>query len=236
MPVRDAVFRMRNLLICLVSIGAPAFAAEPLVVDANKEARFFLLRYVGLTATSDVGVLDLYRDDARVRVASYTGERETQVGIVRGKDWKQQLRAGWYDGSSRLKESSFQGATVLRDGDRLVIRAKRYSQTNCYWDDGYAVVIVPDTFGQFQILEERINFQRNSACPKPGVLAGAAAASPAAAGALGVIQPSSPVAAMPASRLPPNVFPIGQGAFRTTAQAQSSPAVSVQLQPPRSMP
>ena len=31
-------------------------------------------------------------------------------------------------------------------------------------------------------------------------------------------------------------FPIGQGAFRPTAQAQSSPAVSVQSPPPRSMP
>jgi hypothetical protein len=233
MCVRE-LFRMRNLLLSIAAAGLPAFAAEPLAFDANKEARFFLLRYVGLTSTSDVAALDLYRDDARVRVASYTGDKETQLGIVQGKDWKQQLRAGWYDGSTRLEAASFQGATVLRDGDRLVIRARRYSQTNCYWDDGYAVVITPDAAGQFQIVEERINFQRASTCSKPGMLAGATASPPVVMSA--PAQAAAGAVAAPGARLPSNVFRIGQGALRPTAQAQTPPAVSDQPPSPRSKP
>lgn len=232
MPVRDAVFRMRNAALLLACLGTAALAAEPSSVDPARQARAFLLRYVSLTSTSDVAALDLYRDDARVRVASYLGAQETQASIVRGSEWKRQLRAGWYDGTARLESSSFQGADVLRNGERLLIRARRYSQTHCYWDSGYAVVIAPDRFGQFQILEERISFQRASSCRTSAPAL--AAASPVIAASLprqpAAVESPSPVvppAAKPAGP-PRNAMPMRQGGLRPTPQAPPAPAVSVQ--------
>lgn len=225
-----SVFRMRNLLLALVMAASAGAHAQAAPSGAAQEARQFLLRYAGLTAMSDVAALDLYSDDARIRAASYMGERETQSGVMRGTEWKRQLRAGWYDGTSRLEASSFDGASVVNDGERLVIRARRYSQTGCYWDNGYAVAIAPDRNGQYQIVEERINFQRASSCPS-GTVVARAAPTPATPAPQGSAPALPPAAATPAPRptaLPPNVFPIGQGAPRPNFQAKPAPGASVQ--------
>lgn len=237
MCVRKA-FRMRNFWAVIALIAAPALADDGQQVAA-KEARTFLLRYVGLTATSNIAALDLYRDDARVRVVSYNGEREAAGGLVQGKDWKQQLRAGWFDGTTRLESSSFASASVVRDGERLIIRARRYSQANCYWDNGYGVAIEPDRFGQYQIVEERISFQRASACPAaakngPPTLSTLTPAVPVQ------VAPSAASVAVPSgsptgSRLPPNVIPIDRD-VPSAAQAHPTPALPSERQSQRSMP
>jgi hypothetical protein len=172
----------------------------------------FLLRYVGLTSTADVAALDMYRDDARVRVAAMIDGRTTQPGTIDGKQWKQQLRAGWFDGTTRLEASSFAGATVETEGSRLLIRARRYSHTRCYWDNSYAVTIEPDRTGQLQIVEERITFQRSAVCPSatqqasqqmPGTPSALAAAEVNAATAVPAVTKRA--------ALPPNIVPSGQG-------------------------
>jgi hypothetical protein len=53
---------------------------------------------------------------ARVRVAAMVDGRTTQPGTIDGKQWKQQLRAGWFDGTTRLEASSFAGAMVETEG------------------------------------------------------------------------------------------------------------------------
>ena len=192
-----------------------------------KEARMFLLRYVGLTATSDVAALDMYRDDARIRVSSWQGGREAQAGLAIGKGWKQQLRAGWFDGTTRMEASSFQDATVVGQGARLLIRAKRYSQTRCYWDNGYAVAIEPDKNGHYQIVEERVTFQRDAFCPKASATAAASplpAARPvvAAAAVTPSLLPQTHSAALPVAQ-PSNVVPSGQGLPRLPAPMGATP-------------
>ncbi len=63
-------FRMRNAWAVIAFVALPALADDDPQVAA-KEARTFLLRYVGLTATSNIAALDLYRDDGRVRVREW---------------------------------------------------------------------------------------------------------------------------------------------------------------------
>ena len=212
---------------CAASVACGAGTSQQNVQGAAKEARMFLLRYVGLTATSDVAALDMYRDDARIRVSSWQGGREAQAGLAIGKGWKQQLRAGWFDGTTRMEASSFQDATVTAQGPRLLIRAKRYSQTRCYWDNGYAVAIEPDKNGHYQIVEERVTFQRDAFCPRASTLAAATPPQPTA-------RPVAAAAAFPPSRdfqshsavrssaQPPNVVPSGQGLPRLPAPMGST--------------
>lgn len=190
--------------------GAPGQA------EAAREARMFLLRYVGLTATSDINALSMYRDDARIRVSAWQGGREIQAGIARGKEWKQQLRAGWFEGTTKLEASSFQDAGVSIEGRRLVIHAKRYSQTRCYWDQGYAVAIEPDKTGQYQIVEERLTFQRDAFCAPQAAAPNAVAGAPPSVAVPAAPSPASPPAAR-LTGLPPNVAPSGQGLPRMPA-------------------
>lgn len=154
----------RPIAALLVAVPLGVSAATPAATpDSSKEAKTFLLRYTGLTGTSDVATLNLYRDDARVQIWSWQ-DGKSQPGQVSGKEWKKQLRSGWFDGTTKLEASSFEGARVTQNGKRLVIHARRYSQTRCYWDNGYAVAIEPGEHGQYQIVEERISFQRDSFC------------------------------------------------------------------------
>lgn len=213
-----SAFRMRNLVLyALVGVAGAAASAQPTAgADAVAQARQFLLRYASLTDTSNVAALDLYRDDARIHVASYRRERETQAGSTGGADWKRLLRTGWANGTTRLEASRFQDATVERDSDRLVIHARRYSQTGCYWDNGYRVTIAPSATGQYQIVEERLSFQRGSSCPATDAVPPAAAAAPPAARAAGGARPAG---------LPSNAFVIGQGGLRPNPQASPAPAI-----------
>ena len=199
-------------------LASGGVSASEAASDAAQEARIYLLRYVGLTSTADVAAVDLYRDDAHVRIATMVDGRETRASVVDGKRWKQQLRAGWFDGSTRLEASSFEGASVTTEGNRLLIRARRYSHTRCYWDNSYAVAIEPDRAGQLHIVEERINFERSTLCSDK--------AQQAAPQATGVVSPTVAAQANAATTigptvvraaLPPNVVPSGQGIPRLPA-------------------
>lgn len=225
MCVRSAVHLRHWPLMAGLLSGGIAFAVDEPVPDATQEARSFLLRYTGLTSTADVAALDMYRDDARVRVATMVDGRETQAGIVDGKKWKDQLRAGWFGGTTKLEASTFQGATVERVGGRLLIRAQRYSQTRCYWDSSYAVAIEPDHVGQFKIVEERITFQRSAFCPSDirPVAAGDAAAA------------TMVTAAATRAGGPPNIVPSGQGVPRLPAPIGIAPNAAL-APPPASAP
>jgi len=209
---------------CAALLTAGTAQAAGALPEPAREARTFLLRYVGLTSTSDIGALAMYRDDARVRVSAWQGGREIQAGVTSGKDWKQQLRAGWFEGTTKLEASSFQDAKVSARGQRLVIHAKRYSQTRCYWDEGYAVAIEPDKAGQYQIVEERLMFQRDAFCARNTVPMSAGAAPRAAANPTTQALVAATTSAGRPSGLPSNVVPSGQGMPRLPAPMGAGPA------------
>lgn len=227
--------RLRRVGLALCA-ASTAHAADP-APQAAQQARLFLLRHAGLTATSDVAALDLYRDDARISVSAWQGGQEIERGIAQGKAWKAQLRAGWFDGTTRLEASSFQEAGVTAHGQRLVIRAKRYSQTRCYWDNGYAVAIEPDERGQYRIVEERLTFLRDATCRTMAAGVAAAPATPTApmSQAWPAVLPAGTarIAAARAGSLPPNVVPSGEGPPRLPPAMS---AASVQAQAPGASP
>jgi len=224
MCVRSAACPRHCLLLAGILWGGVASAADVPASNAAQAARFFLLRYIGLTWTADVAALDMYRDDARARVATMVDGRETQAGIVEGKKWKEQLRAGWFDGTTKLEASSFQHATVSRDGSRLLIRAQRYSQARCNWDSSYAVAIEPNRVGQFQIVEERITFQRGAFCSS-----GTRQTTPQLTGSALLVAAGDATAATTVTAsarragAPPNIVPSGKGVPRLPAPIGAAP-------------
>ena len=69
-----------TLLGAMVAISA----VQALAADPGDAARRYLQRYVALTATADVAVLDLYHDEASVHVTRDTGNGTVQSGVVSG--------------------------------------------------------------------------------------------------------------------------------------------------------
>lgn len=190
-----------TLLGAIVAVSA----AQALAADPGDAASRFLQRYVALTATADVAVLELYHDEASVHVTSDTGNGTVHSGVVSGKHWKQRLRAGWFDGSARLEAASFKQVSVTRQGDRLVIQAQRYAQATCYWDLNYAVALQSDATSELRIVAERIHFQPNANCRQPP----AASTATRAAATIPATQGSNTATNLPKQRtLPPNVIPL----------------------------
>lgn len=187
-----------GVLVAVSAVQAPA-------ADPGDAARRYLQRYVALTATADVAVLDLYHDEASVHVTRETGNGTVHSGVVSGKHWKQRLRAGWFDGSARLEAAGFKQVSVMRHGDRLVIQAQRYAQATCYWDLNYAVALQSDATNELRIVAERIHFQPNANCRQ---LPAASTATRAAA-TIPVTQGNNSATNLPQQRtLPPSVIPL----------------------------
>jgi hypothetical protein len=141
-----------------------AWAAET-SAETREDARDFLLRYAGLTAAADAAVIELYEDDARIRLTTLTHAGAQLSLVIIGHQWKRELRAGWLEGGVRLEPSSFANLSVRHDADRLQLRAQRYSHARCYWDRGYEVTLQPDAVGRYRIVEERLTIQRDATCP-----------------------------------------------------------------------
>jgi hypothetical protein len=76
------------------------------------------------------------------------------------KRWGRELLEA---GRISLDSSTFREATVQQRGSRLIIRAKRYSTTNCYWDDGYQMSIEREGASD-RIIDERLAANLTSHC------------------------------------------------------------------------
>lgn len=182
-----------------------AWAAET-SAEAREDARDFLLRYAGLTAVADAAVIELYEDDARIRLTTLTHAGAQRSLVINGHQWKRELRAGWSEGGVRLEPSSFANLSVRHDANRLQLRAQRYSHARCYWDRGYEVTLQPDAVGRYRIVEERLTIRRDATCPP-----NAPVAMPRHEATTPQRPTSDPRHVIPTSRgmLPPNVMPSG---------------------------
>jgi len=203
---------LRRLLRAMLAGACLPLLAATDADDRSRDAREFLLRYAGLTTAADPAAIDLYRDDARIRLAAVAGDREVSSAVVDGAEWKRQLRAR----RSGMEASSFVRPTTGPEGRRLRIQAQRYSHTRCYWDRAYAVTIEPDATGRYFIVDERLTVRRDAAC---------AAATPttplASPAAQATAWPNASAAPPGARALPPNVAPSGHALPRVPAPTTS---------------
>lgn len=166
-----------------------ALAAEPVSSLVLVEAKTFLDQYHSFSSAQSPDFYDLYSDRAVVH-AHIQGQDK---GVAfQGRAYKQWGRTLLQSGRAALDGSVFRDATVEQRGDRLVIHAKRYSTTRCYWDPTYLVGIEKEG-AAYRIVEERLGTNPGGRC---GASDAASFAPVAAAG-------SSPVgsgyAGMPAS-------------------------------------
>lgn len=116
------------------------------------EATAFLEAYRTASDAQSADFYDLYSD----RAVIHAHARDHVQGIViEGKAFKTWGRQILSAGPGSLDGSVFREATVEQRGDRLVIRAKRYSSTRCYWDLSYLVGIEKEG-NSYRIVEERL--------------------------------------------------------------------------------
>jgi len=140
--------------------GVLAQAAPPVSSLAFVEAKDFLDRYRTLNNAQSPEFYDLYSDRAVIHVVI---QGQNQGVSFQGRIYKPWARDLLQRGRAGLDGSVFRDATVERRGARLVLRAKRYASTHCYWDTSYQLGIEKED-AVYRIVEERYAINPSAHC------------------------------------------------------------------------
>jgi hypothetical protein len=137
-----------------------ASGAEPVRSMEIVEAGAFLEGYRTASEAQSTDFYDLYSDRAVIHIRTQDQDRGSAFQGRAFKAWGRQLLK---EGRAGLDGSIFRDATVEQRGNRLLIRAKRYSTTRCYWDLTYQVGIEREG-PSYRIVDERLTTNPASRC------------------------------------------------------------------------
>jgi hypothetical protein len=146
------------VLTALLSVAA--LAAQPVRSVDIVEASAFLEGYRLASEAHSADFYDLYSDRAVVHVRIQDHEQGVAFQGRAFKAWGRQLLM---QGKAAPDSSIFHEATVEQRGSRLLIRAKRYSTTKCYWDLSYQIGIEREG-SAYRIVDERLTTQPTATC------------------------------------------------------------------------
>ena len=138
----------------------PVSAAEPVRSVDIVESSAFLEGYRAASEAQSADFYELYSDRAVVHLRIPDHEQGIAFQGRAFKAWGRQLLA---EGRSGPDGSVFHDATVEQRGNRLLIRAKRYSTTRCYWDSGYQLGIEREG-STYRIVDERLTMSPTTRC------------------------------------------------------------------------
>jgi hypothetical protein len=134
--------------------------AEPVRSMEIVESGAFLEGYRAASEAQSADFYDLYSDRAIIHVRTQDQDRGIAFQGRAFKVWGRQLLK---EGRTGLDASIFRDATVEQRGNRLLIRAKRYSTTRCYWDLTYQVGIEREGLS-YRIVDERLTMNPAARC------------------------------------------------------------------------
>jgi hypothetical protein len=138
----------------------PVSAAEPVRSVDIVESSAFLEGYRAASEAQSADFYDLYSDRAVIHARIQNHEQGIAFQGRAFKAWGRQLLK---EGRAALDGSIFRDATVEQRGSRLLIRAKRYSTTRCYWDRTYQVGIEREGLS-YRIVDERLTTKPTAHC------------------------------------------------------------------------
>jgi hypothetical protein len=139
----------------------PVSAAEPVRSVDIVESSAFLEGYRAASEAQSAEFYELYSDRAVIHVRIPDHDQGIAFQGRAFKAWGRQLLAA---GRAGPDGSVFRDATVEQRGNRLLIRANRYSSTRCYWDSGYQVGIQREG-STYRIVDERLMMSPTTHCP-----------------------------------------------------------------------
>jgi hypothetical protein len=133
------------------------------------ESSAFLEGYRAASEAQSADFYDLYSE----RAVIHARVQDQSQGIAfQGRAFKAWGRQLLTEGRAALDGSIFRDATVEQRGNRLLIRAKRYSTTRCYWDPTYQVGIEREG-PSYRIVDERLTTNPTAHCAPEHAVANA---------------------------------------------------------------
>lgn len=155
---------MRLIHACLALVFCLVFSPASAEVLTQTEARAFFARYVELGEAYDVGLAELYANDAVIRSERHYPHGETRAIQVSGQQWKALIVNVMPQAKARQDRSTYANVKVSVSGNRAKISADRYSELKCYTDPAYYMVIERRSDGEYRIVEEYTQTRPQSNC------------------------------------------------------------------------
>lgn len=149
----------------------PTLAAEPVRSVEIVDSSAFLEGYRAASEGQSADFYDLYSDRAIIHARI---QNRGQGMAFQGRAFKAWGRQLLKEGRAALDGSIFRDATVEQRGSRLLIRAKRYSTTRCYWDPTYQVGIEREG-PIYRIVDERLTTNPTAHCVPENAVVNASA-------------------------------------------------------------
>ena len=147
-----------------IIFGVVMFLYYSVLAADNKGAEDFLNRYIDLSNNFDASVSSLYSDTAKIHTYRRYPHGSKRVAEMTGAQWKELLVKVMPRAKQRGDISKFSNLKFYSDGNKLKIKADRYSVLKCYTDKGYYMVIERDEKYGFRIVEEYMETQPQSDC------------------------------------------------------------------------
>lgn len=146
------------MFLLLLSIAAYAGT------DDSAAAREFFDLYIRLSDGFDVGIAELYADDARIQTYRRYPHGLERAAEMTGREYKALIRDFMPIAEKKNDTSEFRDIRIMYDGGKARISAERYSTMKCYEDTAYYMVIETRAEGKYLIVEEYSETQPQSDC------------------------------------------------------------------------
>ena len=148
-------------LLLASSIGAGAALAQPI---SKEDGEKFFERYLALDAAYDPAFIELYADETRIRSLRRYPSGQERMLELNGVQWKSALLNALSIAKLRGDRSEYKNPRYELVGEKLRIRADRYSILKCYWDKGFSLTLGRRQNGSFFIEEQYFETQPESNC------------------------------------------------------------------------
>ena len=151
----------RSLVTCL------AFAVLTTSAGASvdvAEGRHFFDRFVQLSDAFDPAVADLYADSSKIKWLRRYPDGAERVMEMPGSQWRSALTSLMPLAKAKGDRSKYTNVRVEPAGERLRIRADRYSVLKCYSDKNYYMLVDRSSTGTLYVAEEYFENQPQSNC------------------------------------------------------------------------
>jgi hypothetical protein len=151
----------------LISVGFAVVASYSLAATTSDYQEFFD-SYVSLSDSFSPDIVNLYSDEAIVRISKEVGDGQTQIFELTGEKYKSIVLSALSTAEKVGDTSEFSNISIEISENRATIRAKRYARIKCHSDENYFMVVTEQSDGKLLITEESASSPMKSLCVDNG--------------------------------------------------------------------
>lgn len=152
---------MRYLLLIVLM---PALFILTACNSVDTDAKLFFEKFTELEQSFDKELANLYFEDADIIIARMQPNGKLKKIKMTGSQYKQLIINAMDVARIKNDYSSYDNIKYKSLGDSVKITAERYSNSRCYTDKGYYMIIEKDDEGDYLIGEESSTSQKESDC------------------------------------------------------------------------